>query len=157
MKLINPKKWRDFWLISLIFFFIIKITTSLLITIFFRSDLNNTAIDNIYNQYFTLLLSILIAPILETFIFFKLVLIGLNYFKHIKVLNRYNFNLFVLISSILFSVNHFYNISYLINGLISGILYSIIYYKSYIKKYSPFIGTALIHSAYNLFVFYWKS
>lgn len=156
MKLINTKKYIKFWLISLIFFFTIKIGTSLLITIIFKSNLNNEVVDDISNVYFVFLLSIVLAPIIETFIFFKLVLMGLDYLTKIELVGRYKMYLFVLISSLLFSVNHSYNISYLINGFISGLLYSLIYYKSYIKKYYPFIGTVVIHSLYNLFVFYYK-
>ena len=156
MILFNSKKGIDFWFISLIFFFGIKLSTSLLITKFFGLHLNNTVIDNISNKYFTFLLSILIAPVIETFILFKLVLMGFDYLEQLKLIGSHKLYLFMLTSSLLFSINHCFNISYLINGFVSGILYSFIYYKSYISKNYPFIGTALIHSLYNLFVFYWK-
>jgi hypothetical protein len=157
MRLKKNKEFIEFWLVSFLFFFIIKIITSLFIKIILKSNLDNTVVDNISNFYFTFFLSVLIAPVIETFIFFKLVLRGLVYLQKINFINkRYEFCFFVLISSFLFSVNHFYSVGYLINGLISGIMYSVIYYKSYYKKYYPFVGTVLIHSLYNLFVFCWK-
>lgn len=156
MRFFNTKKHSYFWLMSLILFFIIKISTSLIIAIFFTSKLKNVVLDNISNLYFEFVLAILIAPIIETFVFFKLVLIGLDCFKQIKFINKYKLYLFMLISSLLFSMNHCYSFAYLLNGFISGLLYSFIYYKSYIKRNYPFIGTVIVHSLYNLFVFYSK-
>ncbi|WP_407935043.1 lysostaphin resistance A-like protein [Flavobacterium nitrogenifigens] len=130
--------------------------TSLLITIIFKSDLNNKVVNEISNSDFVFVLSVVFAPIIETFIFFKLTLMGLDYFKKNEFVGRYKVYLFVLISSLLFSVNHCYNVSYLISAFISGVLYSLIYYKSFIKKNYPFIGTVIIHSLYNLFVFCYK-
>ncbi|WP_373464069.1 CPBP family glutamic-type intramembrane protease [Flavobacterium nitrogenifigens] len=156
MKVKKIKRNIFFWLISLVFFFAIKIMTSLLITIIFKSDLNNKVVNEISNSDFVFVLSVVFAPIIETFIFFKLTLMGLDYFKKNEFVGRYKVYLFVLISSLLFSVNHCYNVSYLISAFISGVLYSLIYYKSFIKKNYPFIGTVIIHSLYNLFVFCYK-
>lgn len=96
---------------------------------------------------------VFIAPIIETLLFQVIPFYILT--KLIK--NRY---LIVLIVGILFGLVHYFNEQNYLEVLILsfiGIIYSYFFYIGSIRKQvSPFFIVALIHSGYNLFVFFIK-
>jgi hypothetical protein len=156
MSKINSLRWIVYWINSLIIVFSVKVIVSLVLKYFFLSGLNNPIMNSLTDAILSFIISVIVAPLFETYIFFTLILM-IFVFLHKKYrLYRWTFFLFVLLSSFLFSINHSFNLSYFAYSIISGILYSIIYYKAYLKRYSPYWGVVFIHSSYNLFVFFWN-
>ena len=88
---------------------------------------------------------VVIAPLIETFIFQMIPSIVLNM---LKIESKY---LLIIIPSLLFSLGHIYNPIYMCMTFIGGVFLNIYYYES--KKYNHhyFFLTALIHSFYNLY------
>ncbi len=145
-----------FWIICAILFFVIKLSTSYLLSQTFSSSFSNPIIGEITNNSISVVISVFAGPIIETAIFFTLILSVLIYMRSKHILKKRIFILFLFLSSFLFSLNHIYSMVYFLTALVSGFLYALFYYKAYLKRYCPFIGVAIIHSLYNLFVFLWK-
>ena len=90
------------------------------------------------------ILVVVIAPILETFLF--------QYLPYLY-LKKYNTIYTIILSSILFGLSHSYSIIYIIYGLTVGMLFISAFFYS-IKKYlQPFWLVAFCHFIYNLFAF----
>jgi|WetSurMetagenome_2_1015567.scaffolds.fasta_scaffold344368_1 uncharacterized protein len=92
--------------------------------------------------------AIVLVPLLETFIFQKVVIDFST-----RILNRFNketFYLPIIISSILFSVEHFYDIMYFFNGLYMGIIFAFCYKIITLRKENPLFIVTVIHSFVNL-------
>lgn len=93
------------------------------------------------------ILSVLIGPLLETFLFQYLIIETLCKFK-------LNNNLIIWISAILFALTHNYNLIYLLAAIFPGILYAS--YYLYLKKENRkniFFTIYALHSLTNLVVF----
>ena len=99
-----------------------------------------------------IILSVIVAPLFETwfnyYLIFKLFKYLNNFFKlnNIKIFNF----IYVIFCSFLFAINHQYNVVTIIYAFISGIIYSIFYLKS-LNKYNAFLNLTLLHSLYNLY------
>lgn len=100
--------------------------------------INNTSV------LLKLLVTGLIAPVLETYLFQHLI-INLFY-------NNKNLKLIIFISALLFGVSHFYDIGYVINTFFIGIVLATSYILWNSKKINPFWGTTIIHSVHNIIV-----
>ncbi len=100
----------------------------------------NELFGNIYVQVVTL---VILAPVVETYfcqyLFFRYLS---KYLSSTKI---------VLLSALVFSLFHLYNVGYLFHAFLAGVILSFSY--SCREKPHPFISTALIHSVYNLIVF----
>lgn len=94
------------------------------------------------------LLSVLIGPIVETFLFQYLIIEILYALKKIKL------EVIIFVSALAFSLIHTYNFIYIIVTFISGLIYAS--YYLYLKKFKrkfPFIQVWALHTLYNLTVF----
>ncbi len=91
-----------------------------------------------------LLVTVLFAPILETFIFQHLIISAFYSKKNLKFI--------VFISALLFGLSHFYNLAYVINTFFTGIVLALSYILWNYKKINAFWGTAIIHSLHNMLV-----
>lgn len=92
------------------------------------------------------LISVLLGPVLETWIF---QLLPIEYFK--KKLDTFYPGIFC--STILFALAHMYNLIYFINALVAGFIFAYFYCIMKVYKTHPFIWLASLHALYNLFVF----
>jgi len=82
------------------------------------------------------------APVVETYLCQYL------FFRH---LSKYmSSSKIVLLSALVFSLFHLYNVGYFFHALFAGVILSFSY--SCREKPHPFISTALIHSVYNVIV-----
>ncbi|MFK7748785.1 MAG: CPBP family glutamic-type intramembrane protease [Kordia sp.] len=94
------------------------------------------------------ILSVIIGPLIETFLFQYLIIEILYFFKKIKI------NTIIIISSITFSLIHYYNLIYILVTFLSGIIYASYYlYLKVEKQKSPFLYIWFLHSLYNFSVF----
>lgn len=155
--IVSNRRKYFFWLFWFVVFLSIKIFVSLIGTSFFSITSSNSVIGSMSNKVIVFFVSIVIAPIFETAIFFSLLFYLCIYFRKNAHIKQYIFYIYILLSALLFSLNHSFSWFYIIITFISGIMYATIYYKAYAKRYSPFKGVVLIHSLYNLFVFIWNN
>lgn len=94
-----------------------------------------------------IIVSILIAPVIETAFFFTSIFLIIKYLKK-------NMLYFVIISSILFGLSHYYSVDYIFYSSFIGIILSIFYIISEKRKQgNGFLDIVIIHSFYNLIIF----
>lgn len=103
-------------------------------------------------------ISLVIGPIIETFIFQFGIYTIIFYFKNDiqKYLLKKEFQFlgfYILLSSILFAISHNYSIYYILLMIIPGAVLSYAFY--FLKKNFtyPILYTFLIHFIHNLFIF----
>lgn len=102
-------------------------------------------------DYTFFILSVFIAPFIETFVFQYLVFkipFSLNLLK----INKYSIAFLILISTILFTFQHQYNIAYTIYSAVIGLYFALTFvYAEYIRKdlISGFKLVAGIHLLLN--------
>lgn len=104
----------------------------------------NTANFSLLEIFFV---TVLIGPVLETFIFQFLI---------IEILFKLNIknNLIILISTLAFSLSHNYNLIYILLIIFPGILYSTYYLFLKIENQkTPFLNIFLLHSLSNFVSF----
>lgn len=92
------------------------------------------------------ILSVIIAPIVETFIFQFLIIEILLLFKvkHFAI---------IVISGLLFAVAHFYNLAYILAIVFPGLLFAWYYLYLKVHKKNAFLSVTLLHACSNLFAF----
>lgn len=86
------------------------------------------------------------APIFETLIFQHLIFKIFRKFKkqtNIPILH------YLLFTSILFGLSHFYSLIYIISTFFIGISFVFFYILSYLRRESAYWNVAIIHSLYN--------
>lgn len=107
---------------------------------------------NDYSNVLIFFLGVLLAPIIETFLFQYL---PTKLFLLVK--RKWNINkvILILFSGILFGMAHDYNLITIIDGIISGIIFILIFLKFNEEKtqLSGFWATFLIHALYNFYAF----
>lgn len=94
---------------------------------------------------------VILAPVFETLLFQYLVIKGIRY-----VLIKLRHNLFwvpVVLSGLLFGLDHRYNLHYLISGIFIGIILAFLYRIFMHRKENEFGIIMLVHSLVNLIVF----
>jgi membrane protease YdiL (CAAX protease family) len=95
-----------------------------------------------------------VVPILESLVFqFLIQEAVLKWFGHLK--NKFLISL--LVSSFLFAITHYYSTFYVLATFFSGVVYSGLYLEVRQKtndKINAVALTALLHTFYNLFVFF---
>ena len=113
-------------------------------------NIYNTSILDVFNfksLHEAFILSVLIGPLLETFLFQYLIIEILYKFK-------INNNLIIWLSAILFALTHNYNLIYLLAAILPGLLYASYYlYLKKEKKKNIFFTIYLLHALSNLVVF----
>lgn len=87
--------------------------------------------------------AVILAPLLETFLFQMCVI------KILRKINKLNNSIVVIISALIFGLQHFYSLEYILNTTIAGIFlaYAFITYEK--KKLLPFCVVCIIHSLRN--------
>lgn len=142
--------------ISLNKFIILSITTCLLISLMISLilsyvNINYLEIDYLENKGlpFIFIITVLIAPVLETLIF-QFGVIELFF----KLQNKNKVLLAALASAMLFSLSHYYNLFYMLGSFILGLGFAIFYIIAKSRKdVNPFWLLACIHSLINLVAF----
>lgn len=118
-----------------------------------------SAFFNDYPKGLLFVTAVIIAPAFETFIF-QFIIIEAMYLFINKI--RWSLSISILLSSILFGLNHLYSLEYCISAIISGIFFGLIYYStkfrickcdSIVKSILPFTVVYLIHFINNLLAF----
>ena len=96
-----------------------------------------------------ILIVVFIGPLFETFIF---------QFLPIRILSLFNIKFIsifsVIISAILFSLNHSYSIAYQMVTLVIGLSFASIYVMGFRKAKIGFISTLSVHILNNAIVFF---
>jgi uncharacterized protein len=100
------------------------------------------------SKYLFFIEAIVLVPLLETFVFQKLVIDFST--RILEKFKKETFIIPIIISSILFSVEHIYNLIYFFNGLFMGIIFAFCYKIITLRKENPFIIVTVIHSFVNL-------
>ena len=146
--------------IKVVFLFLIKCNRFLFLFIFsllciaigflsvFFPDFNdNDLVTSNISFFEELLMGGIIGPIIETLIFQSLIItIVKKTIKHIK----YNYPISILLSAILFSLNHNYNNYYITITFIGGLILATAYYTATYRDENATIMTFLIHSIFNI-------
>lgn len=97
---------------------------------------------------FNIINTCILGPFFETLIFQSLVKFILQKIKGLKN----NKIIIILISSILFGADHYYNIAYIFKAFISGIFYAYSYTLYKDKDQHPILVVTIIHSLHNSIV-----
>ena len=92
------------------------------------------------NIYEALIVIVLIAPVVETYLVQHL------FFKYL--IGRWPQWAIIVLSAVVFGLFHHYNVGYVLYGIASGLLLSASY--AFRLRSNPFVCTALIHACYNL-------
>jgi hypothetical protein len=100
------------------------------------------------SKYLFFIEAIVLVPLLETFVFQKLVIDFST--RILEKFKKETFIIPIIISSILFSVEHIYNLIYFFDGLYMGIIFAFCYKIITLRKENPFIIVTVIHSFVNL-------
>jgi len=139
--LLSLKNYKLFFFIFLSIFFInvFFILTKNLITLKTISNVNTTNI----SLYPRIVLTLVIAPLLETLIFQKFI------FNSCRLYIKSNL-ICILISAILFGLNHYDSITSIIQTFIIGIGFSLYYSILRKKEKNAFLKVALLHCLWNL-------
>lgn len=90
-------------------------------------------------------LYIIVAPIIETLLFQHIVF--LIFRKWIPIKNKYFWA--ILVSSLLFSLGHPYNVIYIVFAFLQGLTIGYCYYFYKRNLVKAFWSTALVHAAHN--------
>lgn len=117
-----------------------------------KSSFNNASLEG-FESYELFLIVVVLAPLIETFLFQYLVIeLILWAFSYLKI--EYGEIVALIISTILFCITHNFSYFYLFNSFISGFIYSITYIIAKNKKdMNPFWTVFIIHSFSNLTTF----
>lgn len=152
---INKKNVSVFLEILYIAFAIfLNLALSNLNSLFFENNINLTlneyGLQLIRENFFSFLLIVLAAPLMEEIIFRKILL---SYIFE-KIRSRYYFKIIVavLLSSVIFSLSHSmdYSLVNLLNRLIFGVLASLLYLKT-----NRLRSSVVFHSVINLVALFW--
>lgn len=134
-----------------LYFFIFLLDNTLVISLsLIANSFNSELMDN-FSSDFSLtevfVLSIIIGPIIETFIFQFLIIEILYKFK-------LNYYLISLLSALAFGFSHSYNYFYILVMILLGWLYAIYYiYLKENKKKFPFLVILSLHALSNIISF----
>ena len=152
--LLNNKKWYQtsakIFLLIILAQIIIEGIFSLL-SYFFSTDFLYFSENKIYsfNILTKYLVGVILGPLLETFIFQKILLSILKRFSTNEIKNS-------LIGAILFSATHFFSVPYLIKTFIVGYILNFSFLnlqKTHKISYYPFLIIYVAHALTNLFAF----
>lgn len=129
--------------------FIIDLIFHLIVS--FATTIYNPELLDVFDKSMSLneifVLSVIFAPLIETFLFQYLI---------VEILSRLkmNFNAIIVISAITFSLIHYYNFIYILVTFLSGVIYATYYvYLKFEKQKSPFMYIFALHALYNFTVF----
>lgn len=92
-------------------------------------------------------LTVIIAPLLETFVFQYLI---------VEILYKLNINdeIIIWVATLAFSLSHYYNFIYILAILFPGFLFSSFYLYLKKRKYKfPFLAVTVLHAISNFIVF----
>lgn len=95
---------------------------------------------------------VILAPLLETLIF-QSFLIDLTLYLTGKIFKAESVFLGILIPSICFGLNHYYNLFYILVTIVLGSIFNVFYMNLKFRKQYPYMYTAVVHSLCNLTVF----
>lgn len=112
---------------------------------FFIDDMGSPEVLNSDSILEIIFLSLVFAPIVETFIYQTLIIRGLRIFTWFKRRPL----IIALISAILFGVSHEYSLYYMFFAFLIGLLLAYSYLMYLYRKESSFIVTAAIHFIRN--------
>jgi hypothetical protein len=107
-------------------------------------DDNSLTFESMQEAFF---ITVIIVPVIETFLFQYLIFTILDYYKIDK---KY----IILISGIIFGFTHYYSPFYIFYTIIVGFLYAYIYLLCQLRKEYPFLIVLMIHGLYNFNVLY---
>lgn len=131
-------------------FILIGLGTILLIGILLGLIFPNDSIKNpilLENRYYTFIMGVIIAPILETIIFQATPFYFVERFIKIKQ-KQY---IYIFISPILFI--HYFSVGYVITSYLVGCIFAFMYYVSYYRKENAIKLVTLIHFLNNLIAY----
>lgn len=146
----------DLWLTQTksVIFILFFVLTSVSLSYFFLlvafltnqpEAFNRVDLDHLNTQE-SFWLIVLFAPLFETFIF------QFSIIKLLKFLfNNYYFG--IIISAILFGINHSFSVLYIINATLLGILFGYVFVLSIRRNGFPFWTVFLIHALVNFLAF----
>ena len=128
--------------IDLVFHFIMSYLVTLYDSKILETFQENTPLLEIF------ILSVIIGPLIETFLFQYFTIELLYSFKKIKP------DVIIIISALIFSLIHNYNTIYILVTFIAGLIYALYYvYLKETKKKYPFTYIWMLHTLYNFTVF----
>ena len=133
--------------------FVINLSNSCLIYFLFpKAELINNITEKILllNTVASFIIIVVFAPIIET-LFFQVVFI---HFIRSLLTNKYlKFYLPIVVSGILFGLNHCFDLIYTISTTVTGLYLAFVYTIFLYRKESSITITAIIHMLWNGFVF----
>jgi membrane protease YdiL (CAAX protease family) len=149
LKKIEEKLINKSYLYIVLFAFSAKIIFILLpfeiIDYFFEIETGQDALINDLSGLILLIVTVILAPLIETFIF-QYIVIKISFFFLKSALFS------ILLSAFLFGLNHLYSIPYFIVTFFAGIIYASLYFIAKAKNTNPFWMIFLVHALYNLTV-----
>jgi membrane protease YdiL (CAAX protease family) len=145
---LKPKRTIHFIPYVFLFTFLSFLISAVVESVFnlIHINTNHIASPSVKNSGFIKIIieGIVIAPLLETFIFQKLIF---DFFHH-KIRIRF----IILLSAAFFGLSHFYDLSYIINTFFIGIILAVAYALWNGKKITPFWTVVTIHLLHNFII-----
>lgn len=92
------------------------------------------------------LIAVILAPLVETFLFQYLIFLILD---NLKISKKW----VILTSALLFALTHNYSLLRIFHAFGGGILFGYTYWLCQLKYRYPFLVVLLMHASYNLYVF----
>ena len=126
---------------------VFSLLTSFLVTLYDPKALDIPFLEGLsLAEIFTL--TVIIAPLIETFIFQYLIIEFLFRFKKIGV------NIIILVSALAFGCSHYYNLIYVLAMCVVGFIFASYYLYLKIKEIRfPFLYIFSLHALWNFLVF----
>lgn len=146
----------DKWLrgISPFYLIIISIITVILISILVKYIFPlRTDITVNKSWIYQLVVGIVIAPYAETFIF-QTIPIEIGRYIQMKFFNKMYSVINIILSSLMFALNHTYDIGYFVYAFLIGVIFSYVYIIRYSKNtFSSFATVYTLHLLINIIAF----
>lgn len=147
--LMSINKWFIVTLGFLVMLLLLVITTLVTSN---GNALNNPSVSYLDNLSIleTFIESVITAPVLETLIFQIFI-----YWCTSKLISnkKYFLMIYLISSSLLFAISHYYSVSYLLYTICCGAVLSYSYFIFKERKENAFVLTVLIHSIFNFILF----
>lgn len=145
----NINKWIIMF-IGLTFMFILLMIFGFVINN--ENPLDNPIInyESITSTIETFFSSVIFAPILETIIFQMFIYWGVGKLISQK---RYFLGFYLISSSLLFGISHYYTILYFLYSTCGGLIFAYCYYIIKKQGGNAFVMTSLMHATFNFIIF----
>ncbi len=155
-KLKKMSKWHYFFIFYLILLLFFIIPLFVLEKAMNLNPTDLTPISEINNQIILYILTVVVSPILESFIFQFAIIKGsyilLSILFDDKIKEKLIWVISICLSALIFGFSHNYNVLYMTIMTVLGLYWGIVFYLCEMRNFNSLLMIILLHSLYNLTV-----